>query len=453
MAHLSRMLCPQPGLAFQTGGDGKIVIYFGAVCVFSGALCAGAVEAMLLMRSGAIDLAGAQDAALMGGDSRSLAEFELVCHKLRDIGALQDLVEFGGIALFKTLRKRRVGEQSKVFSVPHSRRIRLCHSSYLRPLGSALRIECAGSGGHTEILHSACLAAFFELRSQTSVSEIAERTPDLQISVIAEFVVHLLAIGAVIEAETPANSCMNYWEFHDLIFHTRSRYGRHVGGYGATYRFSGSNAPAVGKALMIGSEVQMPAPTDASNLSQFIIWDALERRASTRCPGRRPPTLTEIGDLLYRSLRIISETKLGTDYIVQRPFPSGGARQELEVYLFLFERSEEYSGFHYDAFGHKLIKISTRTDLVNHIMDGARWSCGREVNPPLLIVFACRISRMSWKYEGMSYATILKNVGAAMQTVYVAATGLGLACCAVGGGNSDLFAQAVGVDPLDISSV
>jgi oxazoline/thiazoline dehydrogenase len=44
----------------------------------------------------------------------------------------------------------------------------------------------------------------------------------------------------------------------------------------------------------------------------------------------------------------------------------------------------------------------------------------------------------------MAYAGILKNVGALYQTMYLVATAMGLSACALGGGDSDLFARAAG---------
>jgi SagB-type dehydrogenase family enzyme len=53
---------------------------------------------------------------------------------------------------------------------------------------------------------------------------------------------------------------------------------------------------------------------------------------------------------------------------------------------------------------------------------------------------------MQWKYQSMVYAVILKNVGALYQTLYLAATAMGLAPTALGGGDSDRFARATGRD-------
>ena len=53
----------------------------------------------------------------------------------------------------------------------------------------------------------------------------------------------------------------------------------------------------------------------------------------------------------------------------------------------------------------------------------------------------------------MAYATILKNVGVLYQTMYLVATAMGLASCALGGGDADLFVAAVGTDYYAETSV
>ena len=48
----------------------------------------------------------------------------------------------------------------------------------------------------------------------------------------------------------------------------------------------------------------------------------------------------------------------------------------------------------------------------------------------------------------MAYAITLKNVGVLYQTMYLVATAMGLAPCALGSGSSDLCAAAAGTEYL-----
>jgi SagB-type dehydrogenase family enzyme len=58
-----------------------------------------------------------------------------------------------------------------------------------------------------------------------------------------------------------------------------------------------------------------------------------------------------------------------------------------------------------------------------------------------------------WKYQSMAYALTLKHVGVLYQVMYCVATAMGLAACALGGGDSDAFAEATGLDYLAETSV
>jgi hypothetical protein len=66
--------------------------------------------------------------------------------------------------------------------------------------------------------------------------------------------------------------------------------------------------------------------------------------------------------------------------------------------------------------------------------------------PDLLIILSARFHRVSWKYESIPYALILKDVGVILQTMYLVATAMGMAPCALGGGNSVAFSRAAGLD-------
>jgi SagB-type dehydrogenase family enzyme len=77
----------------------------------------------------------------------------------------------------------------------------------------------------------------------------------------------------------------------------------------------------------------------------------------------------------------------------------------------------------------------------------------RSDKPQVLVVLAARFGRMARRYESLAYAMILKDVGVVFQTMYLVATAMGLAGCALGGGDSDVFARAAGVEYLEEGSV
>src|SRR5262249_31393390 len=109
--------------------------------------------------------------------------------------------------------------------------------------------------------------------------------------------------------------------------------------------------------------------------------------------------------------------------------------------------------YHYDPLAHQLRKLADRDAHVEALLRDAQQSAALAAPPQVLITLASRFQRLSWKYAAMAYATTLKNVGVLYQTMYLVATAMGLAPCALGGGNADLFAAAAGTDYCAESSV
>jgi SagB-type dehydrogenase family enzyme len=138
-----------------------------------------------------------------------------------------------------------------------------------------------------------------------------------------------------------------------------------------------------------------------------------------------------------------------------RPYPAGGALYELEVYAVVEAcRGLSPGLYHYDGLGHQLVRRAGRTAEVNRLLSEAARSAGIEATrPQVLLVLAARLPRVAWKYSCLAYSLVLKDVGVVFQTMYLAATAMGLAPCAIGLGDSDLFAQAAGVDYYAETSV
>jgi len=90
--------------------------------------------------------------------------------------------------------------------------------------------------------------------------------------------------------------------------------------------------------------------------------------------------------------------------------------------------------YHYCPKEHRLEKISALAEAVDALLEDARRSAKLAETPQILITIAARFQRLSWKYESMAYSALLKNVGVLYQTMYLVATAMDLAPCALGGG-------------------
>ena len=80
------------------------------------------------------------------------------------------------------------------------------------------------------------------------------------------------------------------------------------------------------------------------------------------------------------------------------------------------------------------------------VLDDAFRSCAGTCYPDILLVLSSRFKRVAWKYSGIAYATVLKNLGVAYGTMYLVATAMNLAPCALGLGNAEKFAKLTGLD-------
>jgi SagB-type dehydrogenase family enzyme len=181
-----------------------------------------------------------------------------------------------------------------------------------------------------------------------------------------------------------------------------------------------------------------------------------EQRRSVRQYGELPITLQQLGEFFYRVARVKEyaeedwQTPAGPIHgdTATRPYPAGGALYELEFYVVVNQCQGLNAGlYYYDPAAHRLGKLTGRTSEVANLLLDAEQATGiPAAQLQILIILAARFQRVSWKYASMAYAVILKHVGVVYQTMYLAATAMQLAPCAVGCGNSDLFAHAAGTD-------
>ena len=260
--------------------------------------------------------------------------------------------------------------------------------------------------------------------------------------------------GVIGTEEAPA---LRTWEFHDLLFHTRNRRGRHDLDYGGTYRFGDDVRPLPALKPLTSSHV-VPLPSPAHDaLADDSLSNVLEHRRSTRAFADVPLTIDQLGELLFRAARVraVLPRAEGRRYEVsRRPYPGGGAAYELELYP-LVHRCDglDPALYHYDPGGHQLELIAHPSHVTEQLLADARWSSGATESPHVLVVVAARFGRVTWKYGAMAYALLLKDVGVLVQTMCLVATAMGLGACPLGGGDADLFAEAAGTDYYAETSV
>ncbi len=284
---------------------------------------------------------------------------------------------------------------------------------------------------------------------------------------------NLLWATGFLSVEAESHPELKLWEFHNLLFHSRCRQGRHdypTGNIEASLDVW-DEFPVV-KPPMSGQIVALPQLNiDAIRQRDRTLTTAIEKRASIReYDENHPITIEQLGELLYRTARVkeiytfdaeqteMLKAQFGEDFdwgeLSRRPYPCGGAMYELEVYPVVRRCQGVKPGlYHYDPLNHQLAQIDAADADIQALIKDAHQSSGEQGIPQVLLIVTARFGRLFRKYRALAYALVLKHVGVLYQNLYLVATNMGLAPCALGAGDSDRFAQATGLDYVVESSV
>ncbi len=309
----------------------------------------------------------------------------------------------------------------------------------------------------TLTLHSKEILSLIEnLTLPHSIKELSSKCVGLPEDLIRKCL-HIFQTCKITAVDEEGDAVLTQWEFHDLLFHARTRIGRHANAYGGTYPFIGKIPPLPAcKPVQSNSSIPLYKP----NLENLALNDlpfsyVIENRKSIREHGENPITLSELGEFLFRVASVRSFSHHGErGDLTQRPYPGGGAIYELELYTVIHKCHGIESGlYYYDPQFHNLSRLETDNKKIETILKDAKSSTAASHFPQILIVITSRFQRMSWKYRSMAYAATLKNTGVLMQTMYLVSTAMNLAPCAIGGGNACLFAEMIGASYLEESSI
>ena len=280
---------------------------------------------------------------------------------------------------------------------------------------------------------------------------------------------YLAAAGMVVGAQGAGNTSVFAedldtavvgWSPVEMMFHIRSTLGRHDHNFGVTYP-AGTTRPVEPVVKPQASRyISLHAPRwDDLRRSDPPVVVAMEVRRSVRRYAGSPITAAQLGDLLYRTARVRSLITAapggqdppdvpprGTPYS-NRPYPSGGACYELELYLTVGSCTGLANGvYHYDPLGHRLEPVSADRAAADELLNAACMTAALDSPAQVLISMTARFRRLSWRYEGLAYRLVLMHVGVMMQNLYIACAAMGLAPCALDAVDIDVAARAFGAD-------
>lgn len=400
-------------------------------------------------------------------DSRvNFAEFFYILNQFKECGLIQYIVNSvkGPLATLES-----VTSQFKFIQKEISPDQKLCLSrfTYCHRVESRLVLETPKGFARITLHNHISTAMLSLLSTPCTANSLCETIHEINMDETKAFLELLLNIDAAFEVvgksvlSREEDTALSYWEFHDLLFHARSRYGRNDSPSGGTYRFLNKTEPLPAvKPKMEGEIVALYKP-DIEKLKKDDIpfTYVIEKRRSIREYAETPLTVEQVGEFLYRCARIrklmdsIPERGLYSE-ASNRPYAGGGAIYELDLYLTVNRCGGLERGlYHYCPKDHDLTRISGFNKKLDKLLVQASGASVKKEIPHILITYTARFQRFMWKYQSLAYALILKDVGCLMQNMYLVATAMELAPCAIGDGDSDLFAEASGLDYYTEGSV
>ena len=466
----SFFLSLREGVTFTPQGPDQAVLQFAQWSVTVSRLSSGVLAALQRLAStGEYEDRLAQTVLETDG-SHALARFYYYLNRLSQQRLLRRSVQLDEKRLATLIPISPYFEYASG-SIAPDRRYLLSRFAYMRTEKGETILESPLSHARV-ILHDGRAAALVHALAQARrVEELGVLVRDLPSWVAPRFMTLLLNSGLLTELGDTGkpvedeNLSLKSWEFHDLLFHSRSREGRHDQAVGATYRFAHQFGPP--PALKPAASDNVIA-LDVPDLEQRKREDppfalVQETRKSIREYDSKPITLQQLGEFLYRVGRVTEswEMEIPTPQgsirmdFAGRPYPGGGAIYELEMYPIVNACAGLAAGlYHYDARNHRLEQVSGLTPEVAGLLSRASQSTTvPNEQLQVLIIIAARFQRMAWKYASMAYAATLKHVGVIYQTMYLVATAMALAPCGIGCGDSDLFSRAAGTSYYDETSV
>jgi SagB-type dehydrogenase family enzyme len=452
---LSARLLSHITLQAQAGGD--IVARFDDVSLGLGKFSAAAAERAKQLR------AGLPLSAFASGSRETDKEVHVLVRRLAGRGLIEYRLGRSQDQDIVVIEPQLPDYWPQLPQLGNADTLVLSRFAYMRRRADEMVLESPRAGALFKIGDPKIAAALALLATPQQIKQFRRQQnfPGLELLALLVDCQILFKIDADGDGLRPAegDDSLVLWDFHDLLFHARSTEGRHANPLGGAYPYADAIAPLPAvRASWPGKKIDLrevsPAPAEILSPAAKLLR---ERHSTRDFDNRRPITLTELARFLDGAARIQSEFKAPLDHggggggpelsYTVRPYPSGGASYELELYLAVDTCEGLPRGFyHYDAGAHALVPIETRGHQLDALLKGAEFAMGVNAAPQILITIAARFGRVSWKYSSIAYALILKDVGALMQTFYVMATDMGLGGCAIGTTNIDLFAKMTGLD-------
>ena len=445
-------------IALEAQADGSLAACLDGYSIGLGKFSASAVDRAQGLRTG-LPL----DAFTSGGGSAGDQEMDLLVRRLARRGLLEYRLARSDEASNEVVIEPQVSDYwPQIPALGGADLIVLSRFAYLRRRGKEMILESPRAAALFRIGNPRLVSFLALLVTPHSIDKLRRQDgfPGLELLALlvdCRILFRIDAAGGDGLRVNEGDDNLVLWDFHDLLFHTHSTEGRQANPLGGVYPYAGAMPPPPAiRSRWPGKKIDLGKASAASPAALPPIARLLRERHSTRdFDDRQPMTLAELARFLDCTMRIQSKWKSRLDLggggpliaYTTRPYPSGGSSYELELYLAIANCEGLARGFyHYDADRHALTPIEVRAPELDAMLTAAGFAMDASGPPQILLTIAARFGRVSWKYSSIAYSLILKDVGVLIQTLYLAATDMGLGGCAIGTSNIELFARMTGIE-------
>ena len=203
--------------------------------------------------------------------------------------------------------------------------------------------------------------------------------------------------------------------------------------------------PPLAKAPMAKDSNRIDLTKDFSQLPMLHnLPQLIESRRSARIYTQEEMSLTQLSFLLWACQGVKSIR--GKSYATLRTVPSGGARHPFETYLIVRNVEGLKPGaYHYLPMEHSLEFLHEVEDMdakINESLCGQSWAAKANV----LFYWSMVPYRAEWRYGIYAHRVALMDAGHMAENLYLACTGIGLGCCAIGAFRDELCSELFTLD-------
>ena len=174
----------------------------------------------------------------------------------------------------------------------------------------------------------------------------------------------------------------------------------------------------------------------------MTLWECLTTRRSVREYGEKPLTLDEFAQLIWAAQGITARS----GEFSFRTAPSAGALYPLRTYPFVRQVKGVRPGIYYYLPDDHALTLAHPGDFSGQLAKAAMGQ-GFVATAAIVFVWTAIPGPSTWRYGNRGWRYVYIDAGHAAENLHLAATALGLGCCAVGAFSDQDVNKLLGVDP------